>query len=90
MTDASTDAPLPAEVAEIAKAKETLDLNRLALIGLRLAPDGNRALVRTAAGEIASLSVGDQADNLTVTAVTETGLHLIDRKGFARTLTMPG
>ncbi|WP_157057421.1 hypothetical protein [Loktanella sp. 3ANDIMAR09] len=90
MTDASTTNPVPANVAQIAVAEEKLDMTKLALIGLRLSQNGNAALIRTARGAISQVTIGDRVDNMTVVAVSEHGLSLLDRRGVTRRLTMPG
>ena len=86
----STINPTPDNVADLAQADEKLALDTLSLIGLRVTPAGNRALVRLKDGTIATVSEGDTADGNRILAVTDTSLQIVDRRGAARTLTMPG
>ena len=83
-------AATPPKVAKMALAPEKLPLDRLALIGLRATPQGNSALVRLPDGEIRTLTQGARADGMTVMSVGTDTLTLVDAKGFAHTLTMPG
>ncbi|RYH02786.1 hypothetical protein EU805_09300 [Salipiger sp. IMCC34102] len=90
MTDTNDINPTPDHVADLARSEEQIPLDRVALIGVRSTPEGNRALVRLEDGRIESLGEGDTADDITVIAVAEDALQIVDRRGAARTLTMPG
>ena len=88
---ADTSYPMtPENVADLALAPEKLPLDRIALIGVRATPAGNSALVRLPDGAIQSLSEGADAGGMTVVAIGDDSLTLIDPDGATHRLTMPG
>ena len=80
----------PKNVADLALSPEKLPLDRLALIGVRATPNGNSALVRLPDGAIRTLSEGGAAQGMTVVAIGEDHVTLLDAGGATLRLTMPG
>ncbi len=53
---------------------QILPLRSLTLIGVRLTPDGNFALLRTSDGTITKVTTGARINGETVAAIDQTGL----------------
>lgn len=80
--------PTNSTTADLATIRRLLPLNRLQLIGVAGTPEARRALVRTPAGKILTVSVGDALDRNTVVAIDDDAIILSTPKG-SETLRMP-
>ena len=72
-----------------ATQRGALPLRRLALIGVMGTQDAPRALLRTPAGQIRQVSVGDQLRQGTVVAIAENAITLTARNGSTTVMRMP-
>jgi len=86
MTDETTTAALAGVNATM---PEALELNTLSVIGVMDAHDGMAALLRSARGEIARVTVGDAVFGVQVTAIGEDQVLLTDRSGRTQSLALP-
>ncbi len=82
--------PDPALAAAKATMPDALDLRSLALIGVMDAYDGPAALLRSARGGIARVTVGQEAFGAQITAIGEAQVIVTDRWGRTLALELPG
>ncbi|WP_159086957.1 hypothetical protein [Loktanella sp. Alg231-35] len=82
--------PDPALAAANATMPDALDMHRLALIGVVDAHDGPAALLRSAWGSIARVSVGQEAFGAQITAIGNSQVIVTDRWGRTVALALPG
>ncbi|MEL7178963.1 MAG: hypothetical protein AAFN63_03950 [Pseudomonadota bacterium] len=85
----SNDTTSAALAGANATMPDALELNTLSVIGIMNAHDGTAALLRSARGRIARVSVGDQAFGVRVTAIGDDQILLTDRWGRTQSLTPP-
>ncbi|MEL6889205.1 MAG: hypothetical protein AAFO86_10910 [Pseudomonadota bacterium] len=78
-----------AATAAFATERGTLPLRRLTLIGIAGSETARRALLRTPAGEIVSVSVGDAVRQTTVAAISDNALTLASRNSTATVMHLP-
>lgn len=76
-------------VAANAVTPDALPLHKLTLIGVMSAGDTSSALIRTAQGQIAKVTVGDQVGARTVAAISDDALILAAPNGSQLELQMP-
>lgn len=84
----ASETDTPRETLETATHKNALPSGRLALLGTFMKPDGDRALIRTASGKIATVTKGTTIGNAKVIAIEEGRLVLM-RGTNTTTLEMP-
>lgn len=75
--------------AEQAMIPDVLPLDRLTLIGIFAKPGGNSALLRPEDGNIVSVAVGDRTLGLTITAIGDDAVHLVDATGTPHVMQIP-
>ncbi|PJI91484.1 hypothetical protein BC777_0312 [Yoonia maricola] len=85
----SNDTNTSAVAGTAATMPDALALNQLAVIGVMDAYDGTAALLRSARGQIARVTVGDRAFGVRVTAIGDTQVLLTDRWGQTKSLQLP-
>ncbi len=85
----SNDTTTSALAGVKATVPEALDLNTLAVIGVMDAHDGMAALLRSSNGQIARVSVGDEAFGVQITAIGDTQVLLTNRWGRTQSLALP-
>lgn len=78
-----------ATTADFATQTGLLPLRSLQLIGVAGSEDDRRALLRSSAGEIWQVRVGDSVGRRTVVAM-DTEAVILSRNGASETLQMPG
>lgn len=71
-----------------ATVAEAIPLDRTTLIGLFTGPDGGRALLRLATGDIVKVAAGEMVSGGQVTAIDEETVRL-ERNGVEVVLSMP-
>ncbi|MBY6166426.1 pilus assembly protein PilP [Pseudooceanicola nitratireducens] len=78
----------PENVAKLATDTEALDLGGIALLGTMIQPDGPKALLRTASGDVRKVAPGDRIGLAQVQAI---GAGVVQISGFGgqQVLTMP-
>lgn len=86
MSDQNPDAAIAGANATVPDA---LALNTLAVIGLFNTSNGATALLRSSRGEIARVSVGEEAFGVQVTAIGDDQILLINRWGRTEALQLP-
>jgi hypothetical protein len=79
----------PTNVGALARAQDTIPMNRIVLLGTVLGPEGSHALVRLASGEVQRLGLGDTLDDGEIIAI-EIGQLTIADGGRSWTLEQPG
>ena len=84
----ASETDTPRETLETATEKNALPSGRLALLGTFMKPDGDRALIRTASGKIATVTKGTTIGNAKVIAI-EDGKLVLMRGTNTTTLEMP-
>jgi Tfp pilus assembly protein PilP len=78
------------DVAAVAATqRDVIDMQTLQLLGVMQANDGLAALIRSAAGEIARVSVGDVAFGITITAIGDDSVILTNGQGQTEALAIP-
>ncbi|WP_439155559.1 hypothetical protein [Yoonia sp.] len=80
----------PALAADHATLAGILPLNGLTLIGIFNSHDGPAALLRSSRGQIARATPGAQVLGVTVTAIGDTSVMLLDVAGSTHALAVPG
>lgn len=80
----------PALAADHATLAGILPLNGLTLIGIFNAHDGPAALLRSSQGQIARATPGAQVLGVTITAIGDTTVMLVDGAGTSYALAVPG
>lgn len=80
---------VPKETQAAATDKGALPLSKLVLLGTFTGPSGDQAILRSRRGKIISAKTGDIIEGDRVVGI-EDGSVLLNRKGRARRLTMPG
>ena len=78
----------PENVAKLATEEQALDLSGLALLGTMVDPEGPRALLRTAAGDIRKVAPGDRIGRAQVQAISAGAVQISGLAGVD-TLRMP-
>jgi len=78
----------PDNVADLATDQKALDLNELSLLGTMIDPEGPKALVRFAGGDVRKVEPGDRIGLAQVQAIGP-GIVQISNLGGVKTLTMP-
>lgn len=86
MSNETTSSALPGVKATL---PEALELNELSVIGLMDARDGMAALIRSARGEIARVTIGDEAFGVQIIAIGDDQVLLTDRWGQTKSLALP-
>lgn len=81
--------PNPTLAGQKATISEALDLHSLSVIGLMQAHDGKAALLRSSRGQIARVSVGQEAFGVRVTAIDDDQILMTDRWGRTQSLALP-
>lgn len=89
MAQSADTTPLSVETADRATCEGALPQGTPVLLGTFLAQAGNRALMRSGAGEIVSLSVGDRIEPYQVAAITQGEVMLVVYNQVHR-LAIPG
>ena len=78
-----------AATAAFATERGTLPMRRLTLIGIAGSEVARRALLRTPAGEIRQVAVGDTVRQATVVAISDNALTLASRTGSTTVMRLP-
>ncbi|MFN3211159.1 MAG: hypothetical protein ACE369_19620 [Roseovarius sp.] len=84
----ASETDTPRETLQAATQKNALPSGRLALLGTFLKPGGDRAIIRTSSGKIATVTKGTTIGNAKVIAIEEGRLVLL-RGTNTTTLEMP-
>ncbi|WP_102226212.1 hypothetical protein [Acidimangrovimonas sediminis] len=87
-TSVAPNLPTNASVAKRATVHNALKLNQLSLIGVFGSSSNRQALLRTAAGKIVKVKVGDQIEGGRVSAISENQLYY-SKNGRNVVLSMP-
>lgn len=85
----SDQTPNPTLAGANATVPEALALNTLVVIGLMNTSNGAAALLRSSRGEIARVSVGEEAFGVQVTAIGDDQILLTNRWGRTEALQLP-
>lgn len=80
----------PAIVAEKATLGGVLPMNGLTIIGIFASQDGPAALMRSSRGQILRVTPGAQVLGVTVTAIGDATVMLVDGAGTSHALAVPG
>ena len=78
-----------AKTKRAATQPEALPLDQTVLLGTRMTPDGNMALLRLPMGRVRRVRAGDRIDGARITAI-EDGMLRLTRGGETRALRIPG
>ncbi len=73
-----------------ATVPDAIEMRSLSLIGVMQAQDGPAALLRSARGQIARVTVGAEVFGVQITAIGEEEVIYTNRWGQSETLSIPG
>ena len=80
----------PANVAEHAAIPHAIPTDRLILLGIFHGAGGDSALLRGPQGEILQATTGQEVLGVTIIAIADDAVHVVDAAGTAHALKMPG
>lgn len=81
--------PTPAHVAQTALIAGALPLDQLVLLGVFTKPSGTTALLRRPDGAIVTVTAGDMTAGVTIAAIGDDTVHLVDAADTPHVLSLP-
>lgn len=80
----------PDRVAQSATLSDILPMNGLTIIGIFTTHDGPAALLRSSRGKVERVIPGAKTLGVTITAIGDDRVMLVDSNGTSHTLAVPG